>query len=46
MRRTVFFGLETALEAALTACFLLVWLAVWPVWRLVKGPTFPRRSYL
>jgi len=46
MRRTVFLGLETVLEAALTAGFLLVWLAIWPLWRLVRTPAWPRRSYL
>jgi hypothetical protein len=33
--RTLFDALATALGAFFTAMFLLVWLAVWPAWRLL-----------
>jgi hypothetical protein len=28
-------AVSTAFEAALTALFLLLWLTVWPAWRLI-----------
>ena len=35
MLRKFGFGLAAAAEAALTAGFLILWLGIWPVWRIL-----------
>ena len=34
MRNGLFSRITATVEAVLTALFLLLWLAIWPVWRL------------